>query len=91
MRFIPSKYTINNMNNEIATEGIILKSTPFKETKVILHLFTKEFGLVSAISPIKKTSYLSSMMLIEGSLKRGRSDMYSLKEPHILNSFSKSS
>lgn len=75
------------MKKETATEAIILRSTPFKENKAILQLFTKEFGLLSAISTTKKTSYLSSMMLIEGSLRSGKSDMYTLNEPHILNTF----
>jgi DNA repair protein RecO len=75
------------MNNESATEGIILKSTPFKESKVILLLFTKDFGLISAIASIKKGPYLSSMMLIEGTLSGGKSEIYTLKEPYILNSF----
>ncbi len=75
------------MNNEIASQGLILKSTPFKDNQVILQLFTKELGLISAVSSVKKSLYLSSMMLIEGSLKGGKSEVYSLKEPHILNSF----
>jgi DNA repair protein RecO len=75
------------MKNETASEALVLKTTPFKENKVILHLFTKEFGLISAMVSTKKSSYLSSMMLIEGVLKRGRGDFYTLTEPHILNAF----
>jgi DNA repair protein RecO len=75
------------MKKETATQALILKSTPFKENKVILQLFTEEFGPASAIASTRKSAYLSSMMHIEGTLKRGRGDMYTLTEPHIINTF----
>lgn len=75
------------MKKETATRALILKSTPFKENKVILQLFTEKFGPASAIANTKKTAYLSSMMHIEGTLKRGRGDMYTLTDPHIIDTF----
>ncbi|MCH9620962.1 MAG: DNA repair protein RecO [Chlamydiia bacterium] len=75
------------MNNETSTAAIILKATPFKETKVILQLFTEVFGPASCIVSTKKLSHLSSMMLIEGNLRRGRGDLYTLSEPYILDAF----
>ena len=75
------------MKKETATAALILKATPFKESKVILQLFTKTLGPISAITSTKKTAYLSSMMHIEGVFKRGRGDLYTMTEPHILNTF----
>lgn len=75
------------MQNEIHSRAIILKATPFKETKVILQMFSEEFGPLSAIVSGKKMGHLSSMLLIEGCFKRGRSDLYTLMEPHILDPY----
>ncbi|MCH9811654.1 DNA repair protein RecO [bacterium] len=75
------------MKKETSIEALILKSTPFKENKLILQLFCKEMGPISAIVNTKKTAYLSSMMHIEGSVKKGRGDLFTLTEPHIINAY----
>ena len=75
------------MYKSTAIEAIILKSTPFNDKKVMLTLFTNTFGLVSASCQLKKSSYLSSMMLIEGTLIKGKNDIHSLKDHYILNPF----
>ena len=75
------------MKKETSIEALILRSTPFKENKLILQLFCRELGPISAIASTKKTAYLSSMMHIEGSVKKGRGDLYTLLEPHILNAY----
>ncbi len=75
------------MKKETATRALILKATPFKENKVILQLFTEKFGPASAIASTKKSAYLSSMMHIEATFRRGRGDMYTLSQPHIIDTF----
>lgn len=75
------------MKKEISISALVLNSTPFKENKLILQLFSKELGPISAIASTKKSAYLSSMMHIEGAVKKGRGDLYTLMEPHILDAF----
>lgn len=76
------------MQKECSIEAIIMKSIPFKENKVILHLFSSELGLISAISSVKKKAYLSSMMVIQATVKKGKGDLYSISERHIIDTFS---
>ncbi len=76
------------MNSEIASSAIILKIIPFQENKVILHLFTKDLGYISAVASTAKGSYFSSMMLIEGVFKKSKSDLYKLTKLYILDTFS---
>ena len=69
--------------NEVSVEGIILKQTPYKESDVILHVYTKDYGKLSFIAKgvrkltSKNARAVSPMMVSEFtvSLKKGLSTL----------------
>jgi DNA repair protein RecO (recombination protein O) len=71
---------------EERSEGIVLRSVPFKEKERILTLFTPHFGLISLIvkSLNTKSSHLLSLTtpFSQGEFiyKKGRSDLYQFQD-----------
>lgn len=69
---------------ELLVEGIVLRSTPFKEKQCIIAVLTKEFGLLSFIGHVSAlTGVLSrSSFLVRGKNKEG---LLRIQEAHILD------
>ncbi|MCK4934174.1 MAG: DNA repair protein RecO, partial [Simkaniaceae bacterium] len=72
------------------TQGITLQSIPYKEKQRIISVFTKDEGIISLIIKglsEKKISFLSlttPFCLADIIYKKGRSDIYFLKDVSII-------
>jgi DNA repair protein RecO (recombination protein O) len=75
---------------EIKSEGIILKTTPYKDHHRIIQIFTPNDGLLSlfakGISRPKLQSLLSPLSQIEVIYRKKTSDLYFFKEGFIIQS-----
>jgi DNA repair protein RecO (recombination protein O) len=74
---------------EQALEGIILRTTPFKERDRVVTLFTPQLGMISLlakkISTTEKMALFSPFSLIEVHLFKKKSDLYLLKDASLLS------
>lgn len=76
--------------NEVTTEGIILKQTPYKENDMILHVYTREYGKIGIIArgirkiTSKNARACQEMMLSEMTihLKKGLSSLLKASPVH---------
>jgi len=72
-------------------EGIILKSYAYKETERILHLFTKDLGIIHLVikhlSPRKPQRINLATPLCQGQyvLRKGKSDLFSFLDGSIID------
>ncbi|MFA6118487.1 MAG: DNA repair protein RecO [Parachlamydiales bacterium] len=73
----------------IETQGITLKSTPFKDRSKILQVLTKNLGVISLIvnglsnKNLNLINLCSLFTISELIIKKTNSDIYSLQEAHI--------
>jgi len=78
------------LQRELRTEAIILRMVPYGDRKNILTLFSKDAGLLSAVSYIslKKKGFLSPLCRCDFLFLKKNSELYQLKEAAPMDLYS---
>ncbi len=77
------------------TEGIVLKSLPFQDSKKIITLFSLDFGIITLITKKISSKNVSLIQLLtplsigEYAFRKGKSDLYSLLDGSLIDTHSK--
>lgn len=73
-------------------QGLIIKTTPYRESDHILTIFTKEQGLISLFCKKKNrpnVSFISPLVQAEFVIRQGKGELYLCEEISLIDSFLK--